>query len=197
MNNQNVTHPAVVLVIRAVLREHGFEHAELYQGVAAVCARILEAIEGRRGPQRLRAWQLLAARTAEAYAVGEHGKAPVAMAVERAVYADADETAPFPVYGHPLASQDGPRQLEVLLHMLDSGELPALSREILAGLGDGTPMRVIASQLGITEDDLRARLREMRTRYFRRLAAAAVLTANVFDDAAANDADEELEPESR
>ena len=45
MNNQNVTHPAVVLVIRAVLREHGFEHAELYQGVAAVVARILEAIK--------------------------------------------------------------------------------------------------------------------------------------------------------
>jgi DNA-directed RNA polymerase specialized sigma24 family protein len=197
MNNQNVTHPAVVLVIRAVLREHGLQHAELYQGVAVVCARVLESIEGRRGPQRLRGWQLLAARTAEAYAVGEHGAAPVARAVERAVYAEDDETAPFPTQGHPLDSHDGPRQLAVLLQMLDRGELPAQSREILTALGDGIAMPAIASQLGVTEDAVRARLREMRTRYFRRLAAAAVLTANVFDDGAANDTDEELEPESR
>ena len=197
MNKQNVTHPAVVLVIRAVLREHGFEHAELYQGVAAVCARVLETIEGRRGPQRLRDWQRLTARTAEAYAVGEHGKTPVAMAVERAVYADDDETTPFPTQGHPLDSHDGPRQLAVLLQMLDSGDLPAQSREILAGLGDGMPMPAIAGQLGLTEDDVRARLREMRTRYFRRLAASAVLTANLFDDGAANDSEDELEPESR
>jgi hypothetical protein len=196
MNNQNAIHACVRLVAESVLECHGIPEEDLPDSLADVTVRMIEAIEnGADVPRTVGGWQKLAARTAARYAREEHGRPPVGLARHVDFGADEDGDDDGDDEGEPLddlvhAMLDAPAtpartrsQIAVLLGMLEHGEMPPLGREILAALGDGKKVPAIARALGITPDDVRARLRRMRFRFFRRLAAVEEVTTSALDEA--------------
>jgi hypothetical protein len=194
MNNQNAIHLVVTVTVEGVLKAHGIPQHELKDAVADITVRIIEATEAGSAPRTGQGWQRLAHKTAARYAVEERGCKPVAVTLRNAMVEEvarehgddeamAFESVLFTLLDNPANPDRTRAQIALLLSMLDQGELPALSREILTGLGDGKPPAAVASSLGITTEDLRERLRTMRTRFFRRLAEVEALTAGVLEGA--------------
>jgi|SRR5579859_3137602 len=205
MNNQNVIHTAVTTVAHAVLESHGVPREDIEDSLADVTVRMIEAAEAGVAPTSMHGWRKLAEKTAARYAREERGLRPVGEAEhldfgadegddddgdgESARGFDAIIGALLDQPGHPDRTQ---AQIALLLDMLARGEMPELAKEILAQLGDGKKVPAIARALGITADDVRARLRRTRTRFFRRLAAVDGFTTAVLDevdDAAMDDAE--------
>ena len=200
MNNQTVIHFAVLEVTRSVLELHGIAPCALEDAVADVTVRILEAVEGRQAPKTVRDWQRLAARTAARYAVDDCGLARTGGAVhvdpeDEALFdgddhelRDSDHDHPehavlLALFGDPRSAYETRQQIVVLLDMLDHGEMPEQGREILTRLGDGAKLPAIAAALGLTPEDVTARLRAMRTLFFRRFVAVEEFSTGVLDDA--------------
>jgi hypothetical protein len=192
MNNQNAIHVAIASTIAAVLEAHGIAQRDLPDAIAAVTARMIEAAETGSTPRSTRAWTKLAQRTAARYAAEEMGRAPVAVTprlaahayVERdgdAENAEAVEGVLWALLDNPASPERTRTQIALLGAMLEQGEMPELGREILAGLGDKKKVPAIARALGISPEEVRGRLRAMRTRFFRRLAAVEEVTTEVLD----------------
>lgn len=204
MNHQIAIHPTVSHTIARVLSAHGFPKDEIELAIAEVTARAIEAVEGRRrGPKCIDEWQIHCAHTARDYAV-EHGKTPTRVEIDleddypvEDGESDPEQLLLWCLFGDPRAQTKS--QIAVLVEMLDRGEMPAMSREILASLGDGRTAEQTAQALGLTTDEVRTRLRQVRTRFFHRLSKLGLLVAE-FDEvaiAAMNADDSDVETEKR
>jgi hypothetical protein len=88
-------------------------------------------------------------------------------------------------------------QLAVLLDMLDHDEMPDMAELILEGIGERRSVADVARDLELRGRVVRERLREMRVRYFERLAVVGRIATSVLEDAldAAAEGAEELEKE--
>ncbi|HEX3343026.1 MAG TPA: winged helix-turn-helix transcriptional regulator, partial [Polyangiaceae bacterium] len=64
---------------------------------------------------------------------------------------------------------DTKRYLAVLKDLFDSGKMPEHGGEILGGDADGIPQAEIAEETGLTERQVKQRLKQMRERFARRL----------------------------
>ena len=206
MNNQNAIHFVVTATVETVLRTHGIPPHAMKHAVADVTVRIIEATAAGSAPRSAHRWQRLAGKTAARCAVEERGCTPASVTIAGTVVevlaTNRGDDPNRSIEGVLYALLDNPEspdrtraQIALLLSMLDQGELPALSREILTGLGERRSQQAVASALGITKEELRARLRTMRTRFFRRLAEVEDFTAWVVDDAETTTGDGELAEE--
>lgn len=188
MNNQILIHPTVAHTIARVLAAHRYPKDEIERAIAEVCARALESIEGsRRGPKTVGDWQLHAADIAATYCTDERGLPPCDD-IDFDVVDDAPdpEGPPDPermliwcLVGDPRSQTQ--RQVAVLLDMLDHGELPEKSREILESLAGGATVPEAGRAVGLHASEVREGLRQMRTRFFRRLVKVGLLHAQ-FDE---------------
>jgi len=169
MNNQTLIHPDVVRITIHVLSEHGFAGRDLDDAVAEVNARVIEHLEGKRPPQRLRAWQKLVAEAARIFAVQVRGRRASRNARQPAFCRDPEAQASWLPLVDPRGYYETQAQLDVLLDMLADGELPEGSRAILEAVGEGAGVPEAAQKLGLTPAEVRERLRVIRARFFRRL----------------------------
>ena len=189
MNHRNVLHTEVARTVRDVLLAHGFVMGEVLPALHEVMARCIARIEGRwAGPVTLRDWQELAFDVALDYAAEKRpaGKAtPGALGGVRATFAaacepgDPADLVTRMLFKNPRDRAAVDRQIAVIADMRDHDEIPPRVLELLGRMGNGESLEKAARRMHVDKGEAEAWLREVRTRFFRRVRAADALAAGI------------------
>jgi RNA polymerase sigma factor (sigma-70 family) len=189
-----LTDQEVVRAIRKMLFRRGVAPGDLDDGVADVQTRILEMLRVGPPPSGLSEWTALAMTVAKHFAFDEGRKRVVRNALEEPLedeseaYVEEDGRDEDPV--------DAKRLLAVLGDLLEAGQVPPLSSEILCLAAEGYTDPEIAERLGVTKDVVRKRRHVARRRMRWELASRGMAELDPGDEEAACRDDEAL-PASR
>jgi DNA-directed RNA polymerase specialized sigma24 family protein len=190
-----LAHRRVVDAITATLVKRGRRARHLEDAVPEVQMRCLEA--ARRGPmpRDVDEWCALAITVAQRYAERQGLRERARARYDTGLCEEPDAYGPIEKEGgrDPV---DTKRYLAVLKDRFDAGRMPEMGGEILWGAAEDVPQREIAEETGLTQRQVKHRLRMMRRVFAARIAelgmtAMPLLVAClVASGCAANDADE-------
>jgi DNA-directed RNA polymerase specialized sigma24 family protein len=160
-------HPAFLQRVRYTLIRFG-RRKYLEDDIPEVQTRAIEAARVGPMPHDLARWKALGRTIAKHYAIDERRKWEVRAKYDVGLCEEPDQHGPIEVERgrDPVDTQ---RYLAVLKDLFDRGEMPDMGGEILWGTADDAPQEEIAAETGLTERQVRFRLREMRERFAQRL----------------------------
>ena len=170
-----IVDPTVTDSLRGYLCKNGVRAQELDDTVAEVQVRAVEALQDRRPPKDVTGWQKFLITIARNMLIDGQRETKVTEKYDVGLSDKPDDHAPFAPSGEQRDPVDARRQLAVLLHLFEAGEMPELGREILEGVADGVKMPKLARELGLPVTEVRARLKRMRRIFFKRLAALGMM----------------------
>ncbi|HEY8089806.1 MAG TPA: hypothetical protein VIF09_18225 [Polyangiaceae bacterium] len=160
------THPEFVESVRRALIRFG-RRKHLEDDIPEVQCRALEAARVRMPPDLAR-WKGLGQKTAKHYAIDERRKLEARGEYDTGLCEEPDEHGPIenergrdPV--------DAKRYLGVLKDCFDRGEMPGMGGEILWGTAEEIAQEEIAEEAGLSERQVKKRLKAMRVRFSQRL----------------------------
>ncbi|HEX8796074.1 MAG TPA: hypothetical protein VF765_34225 [Polyangiaceae bacterium] len=177
--HQLLGHPEVVTAICGTLRVKGVSKQDLQDGLQEVYCRVLRffRIKPDQAPTELPNMKAFCAVVARRYAIDQLRKAKRR---EKDTEARCDR-GEYGLVGRESVPRRDPvdtgRQLEVLAVLFREGRMPEHGVEILEGVACGTQYGTIAEELGINEELVRWRLREMRRIYRSHMAKKGLLPA--------------------
>jgi DNA-directed RNA polymerase specialized sigma24 family protein len=153
--------------VRAALIRYG-RRRHLEDDIPEVQCRTLEAARVGPMPPDLPRWKALGRRIAKDYAIDELRKKEAREKYDEGLCEEPDAHGPIekergrdPV--------DAKRYLGVLKDCFDVGEMPEMGGEILWGTAEDVSQEEIGEETGLSERQVRFRLRKMRDRFTQRL----------------------------
>ncbi|HEY1697093.1 MAG TPA: hypothetical protein VGG39_33265 [Polyangiaceae bacterium] len=164
-----VTHADFVSCVRRALVRFG-RRKFLSDDVPEVQTRALEAARIGPMPPDLPRWKALGRTIAKRFAIDERIKWEARRKYDTGLCEEPDECGPIEVE-HGRDPVDTKRYLAVLKDQFDAGEMPAMGGEILWGDAEDVPQEETAEETGLSERQVKQRLKQMRTRFGRRLDA--------------------------
>ena len=163
-----IHHLDVTRAIQGALLANAWE-TDLEAGVHAVRTKVIDAFErGARAPTRLDGMRHFATVVARSHAIEARRNAETT----EEVVLGARNPELFVALIDGCAERDpidARRQLEVLAELFRAGEMPEDGADILEAVGSECTFAEIAEDLGISRDDVRHRLKKMRSIYRRRM----------------------------
>ena len=161
------THPAFIQRVRYTLIRFG-RRKYLEDDIPEVQTRAIEAARVGPMPEDLARWKGLGRRIAKLYAIDERRKWEVRAKYDVGLCEEPDQHGPIEIE-RGRDPVDTKRYLAVLKDLFDRGEMPDMGGEILWGTADDAPQEEIAAETGLSERQVRFRLRQMRDRFAQRL----------------------------
>ncbi|HEY5241143.1 MAG TPA: hypothetical protein VIJ22_06755 [Polyangiaceae bacterium] len=160
-------HPAFVQRVRGTLIRHG-RRKSLEDDIAEVQVRAIEVARVGPMPPDLARWKALGRLIAKLYAIDERRKWEVRKKYDEGLCEEPDAHGPIEVE-RGRDPVDTKRYLGVLKGLFDGGEMPEMGGEILWDTADDVPQEETAAETGLSERQVRFRLRQMRDRFAQRL----------------------------
>ena len=160
-------HPAFLQRVRRTLIRQGRRNY-LEDDIPEVQLRAIEAARVGPMPPDLPRWNALGRLIAKLYAIDERRKWEVRTKYDEGLCEEPDAHGPIEVE-RGRDPVDTKRYLAVLKDLFDRGEMPDLGGEILWDTADDVPQEETAAETGLSERQVRFRLRQMRDRFAQRL----------------------------
>ena len=174
-----LAHPEVVRALRGTLRRQGVASQDLNDAIAEAQLAALEATRAGRMPGGIAEWTALLAKIAGRRAIDRHRQMEVRDRSDAGLCDDADDHSALTLYCEQTDQVDLKRALAVLKDLLDSGEMPRDTGEILMAEMAGVPHAEIAAELGVNETVVNNRLARARATFRAKLAALGMLLLTV------------------
>lgn len=118
----------VIDSLRGYLCKNGVRAQELDDTVAEVQVRAVEALQDRKPPKDVADWQKFLITIARNLLIDGQRETKVAEKYDAGLCDKPDEHVPFLPSGERRDPVDARRQLAVLLHLFEAGEMPELGR---------------------------------------------------------------------
>jgi hypothetical protein len=162
-----VAHADFVACVRGTLVRHG-RRRTLEDDIPEVQIRVLEAARVDPLPADLERWKALGRWIAKCFAIDERRKRDVRAKVDTGLCEEPDQHGFIerPRARDPVDTQ---RYLAVLKEQFDRGEMPGMGGEILWGAAEDVPQEEIAEETGLSERQVKRRLKAMRVRFAEKL----------------------------
>ena len=153
--------------MRGTLVRHG-RRKSLEDDIPEIQTRALEAARVGPMPPDLPRWKALGRRIAKFFAIDERRKWQTSKKYDTGLCEDPDACGPIEIEGgrDPVDTQ---RYLAVLKDLFDRGQMPERGAEILWGEAEEVSQKEIAEETGLTQRQVKQRLKQMRERFARRL----------------------------
>ena len=143
-----IVDPIVIHPLRGYLCKNGVRAQELDDTVAEVQVRAVDALQDRKPPTDVAGWQKFLITIARNLLIDRQRETKVAEKYDTGLCDKPDEYAPFAPSGEQRDPVDARRQLAVLLHLFEAGEMPEMGREILEGVADRVKLPKLAKRAG-------------------------------------------------
>ena len=172
--HQLLTDRQVANTICGTLLANGIPKQDVEDALQEVYIRALRFFRLHEAPKDLYGMKAFCATVARNYAIDQHRKAgrrqaDLAAKCKREEYGWVEHE---PVTRDPV---DADRQLEVLADLFRDGQMPEHGVDILEGVISGCTYGQIAQELGLNDELVRWRLREMQRIYRSRMAKLGML----------------------
>jgi DNA-directed RNA polymerase specialized sigma24 family protein len=162
-----VVHADFVACVRGTLVRNG-RRRTLENDIPEVQTRVLEAARLAPMPVDLDRWKALGRAVAKHFAIDERRKKDVRDRYDEGLCEEPDRYGPIERH-RPPDPVDTKRYLGVLKELFDRGVMPPMGGEILCDAADEVPQDETAKETGLTERQVKRRLKAMRDCFSARL----------------------------